>query len=82
MVSTAPYGSVRINGAIVEAVDVFVGGKSGPNARPGTKVLEDVPCDELPHVLERVMPYLTGSGRPSKAQGSGLMAQTGISPEP
>jgi NAD(P)H-dependent nitrite reductase large subunit len=52
--------NVRLNGEIVEAVDVFVGGKSGPNARAGTKILEDVPCGELPEVLERVIPYLTG----------------------
>ena len=52
--------NVRINGEVVEAVDVFVGGKSGPNARPGTRILEDVPCSELPEVLERVIPYLTG----------------------
>lgn len=52
--------NARINGEIVDAVDVFVGGRSGPNARPGTKILEDVPCDELPHVLERLIPYLSG----------------------
>ena len=52
--------NIRVNGEIVEAVDVFAGGKSGPNARAGTKILEDVPCDELPEVLERMIPYLTG----------------------
>jgi ferredoxin-nitrite reductase len=52
--------NVRVNGEVVEAVDVFVGGRSGPNARPGTKILEDVPCEELPEVLERVIPYLSG----------------------
>jgi NAD(P)H-nitrite reductase large subunit len=52
--------NARINGEIVDAVDVFVGGRSGPNARPGTKILEDVPCDELPQVLERLIPYLSG----------------------
>ncbi len=52
--------NARINGEIVDAVDVFVGGRSGPNARPGTKILEDVPCDELPHLLERLIPYLSG----------------------
>jgi NAD(P)H-nitrite reductase large subunit len=52
--------NARVNGEIVDAVDVFVGGRSGPNARPGTKILEDVPCDELPQVLERLIPYLPG----------------------
>jgi NAD(P)H-dependent nitrite reductase large subunit len=52
--------NARINGEIVDAVDVFVGGRSGPDARPGTKILEDVPCDELPQVLERLIPYWSG----------------------
>src|SRR5204863_1692080 len=52
--------NVRINGEIVDAVDVFVGGRSGPHARPGTRILEDVPCDELPQVLERLIPYWSG----------------------
>jgi ferredoxin-nitrite reductase len=51
--------NVRIDGQLVDAVDVFIGGKSGPHARPGTKVLEDVPCDHLPEVLERIVPYVS-----------------------
>ena len=50
--------NVRIDGQIVDAVDIFVGGKSGPDARAGTKILEDVPCDVLPDVLERLIPYM------------------------
>jgi sulfite reductase beta subunit-like hemoprotein len=52
--------NVRIDGQIGEAVDGFVGGTSGRGARPSIKILEDVPCDDLPHVLERVIPYLSG----------------------
>jgi NAD(P)H-dependent nitrite reductase large subunit len=52
--------NVRVDGEVVEAVDVFVGGRSGPTAKPGTKVLEDIPCTELPEVLERLIPYLSG----------------------
>lgn len=51
--------NMRVNGELVDAVDVFVGGRSGPNAKPGTKILEDVPCDALPDVLERLIPYLS-----------------------
>jgi NAD(P)H-dependent nitrite reductase large subunit len=51
--------NVRVGGEIVEAVDVFVGGRAGPHPKPGTKVLEDVPCHELPHVIERLIPYLS-----------------------
>ena len=49
--------NVKIGDEIVDAVDVFVGGGSGPNAKAGTKILEDVPCSDLPRVLEQVMPY-------------------------
>ncbi len=58
--------NTRIDGQIVDAVDIFVGGKSGPDAKPGTKILEDVPCDALPEVLERLIPYL-GKRPPSAA---------------
>jgi len=50
--------NARIDGEVVDAVDIFVGGKSGPNARAGTKILEDVPCSALPDVLERLIPYI------------------------
>jgi NAD(P)H-dependent nitrite reductase large subunit len=50
--------NARINGQVVDAVDVFVGGQAGPHARAGTRILEDVPCDELPRVLEQMIPVL------------------------
>jgi ferredoxin-nitrite reductase len=50
--------NVKIGDEILDAVDVFVGGQSGPNARAGTKILEDVPCSDLPRVLEQVIPYV------------------------
>jgi NAD(P)H-dependent nitrite reductase large subunit len=50
--------NVKVGGEIVDAVDVFVGGRAGPNAKAGTKLLEDVPCTDLPKVLEQVIPYL------------------------
>jgi NAD(P)H-nitrite reductase large subunit len=50
---------VRVEGGeIVDAVDVFVGGKAGPQAKPPQKLLENVHCDDLPEVLERIVPYL------------------------
>jgi ferredoxin-nitrite reductase len=51
--------NIRVGNEMVEAVDVFVGGKAGPNAKAGVKMLEDVPCDELPRVLEQLIPYIT-----------------------
>jgi hypothetical protein len=75
---------VRVGGEIVEAVDVFVGGKSGPHAKPGTKILEDVPCSALPHVLERVIPYLSGkrsqgaASAPSRAERPSSSLSAGV----
>ncbi len=61
--STADIGllgkNAKIGDEIVDAVDVFVGGRSGPDAKAGTRLLEDVPCRELPAVLERLIPYLS-----------------------
>ena len=50
---------IKVNDQIIEAVDVFVGGRSGPNPKHAVKVLEDVPCDKLASVLENVVPYHT-----------------------
>jgi ferredoxin-nitrite reductase len=50
---------VRIEGKVVDAVDVYVGGRSGPNPKVALKILEDVPCDQLASVLEGVIPYHT-----------------------
>lgn len=47
----------KVEGKIVDAVDVFVGGRSGKHAKLAIKILEDVPCDRLPEVLEQIIPY-------------------------
>jgi ferredoxin-nitrite reductase len=44
---------------IIEAVDIYMGGRSGTHAKLATKVMEDVPCDQLAKVLEYVIPYHT-----------------------
>ncbi|HEY4485103.1 MAG TPA: ferredoxin--nitrite reductase, partial [Nitrospiria bacterium] len=44
---------------IVDAVDLYVGGRSGPKARSGIRMLEDVPCDQLPEVMEGLVRYVT-----------------------
>lgn len=62
--------NIRVNGEVVDAVDVFVGGRSGPDAQQGKKLLESVPCDVLPQVLERLVPYLSRTeNRKDKAEG-------------
>jgi len=51
--------SAKVDGQVVEAVDVYVGGRSGPNPKLAVKILEDVPCDKLAAVLEGLIPYHT-----------------------
>ena len=43
---------------VVDAVDIFVGGRSGSRAQQGFKVFEDVPCDQLPEVMEGLVQYV------------------------
>jgi ferredoxin-nitrite reductase len=46
----------RIDGQIVEAVAIYVGGRTGPDAEPGHQVVEVVPCDKaLPTVVAKVI---------------------------
>ncbi|MGH7206674.1 MAG: ferredoxin--nitrite reductase [Nitrospiraceae bacterium] len=49
----------KVDGQVVDAVDVYVGGRSGPNPKQAVKILEDVPCDKLVSVLEGLVPYHT-----------------------
>ncbi len=49
----------KINGVVTDAVDVFVKGDTGPNPKIAAKLLENVPCDDLPQVLEGLVPYLS-----------------------
>jgi ferredoxin-nitrite reductase len=48
---------VKVNGKIVDGVHVFVGGRGGREPRPAEKVFADVPCDELPEVLDRLIRF-------------------------
>jgi ferredoxin-nitrite reductase len=43
--------NVKINGEVVEAVDVFAGGASGCEANFPVKIMEDVPCEDLPDAI-------------------------------
>jgi ferredoxin-nitrite reductase len=43
--------NIKVNGNVVEAVDVFVGGATGCEPNPPIKIMEDVPCDDLANVL-------------------------------
>ena len=51
---TRPDGA----GEVVDAVDIYLGGRGGTRTQPGIKVLEDVPCDQLPEVLSGLVRYV------------------------
>jgi ferredoxin-nitrite reductase len=50
---------VSVEGKSIDAVAVYVGGRTGPQARVGTQIMDIVPCDEaLPDVLANVVKHL------------------------
>ena len=60
----------RVDGEVVEAVDIFLGGKVASAAgvvtdgESAVKTLENVPCDELPETLAKVLASLKHSPVP------------------
>jgi ferredoxin-nitrite reductase len=50
---------MRRGDEVIEAVDIFMGGRTGIDPKLAVKVMEDVPCDQLAQVLEWVIPYHT-----------------------
>ena len=43
---------VNVGGTIVDAVAIYTGGKTGPDATPGVEVMDIVPCDDrLPDIV-------------------------------
>ncbi|HMH54215.1 MAG TPA: hypothetical protein VK548_28535 [Candidatus Acidoferrum sp.] len=58
---------VKVDGKIVDGVHVFVGGRGGPEPRAAARILEDVPCDELPEVLDRLLRFFPRGERKEEA---------------
>jgi ferredoxin-nitrite reductase len=54
---------VKVDGKIIDGVHVFVGGRGGADPRAGIRMLEDVPCEELPAVLERLVRFFPRAER-------------------
>jgi len=55
---------VKVDGKIVDGVHVFVGGRGGADPRAGMRILEDVPADALPEVLDRLIRFFPRGDRP------------------
>ena len=53
---------VRRNGEVVDAADVYIGGRLGKNAQLATKVLEGVPLTDLPEKLKAFLKALDREG--------------------
>ena len=49
----------NIDGKIVDAVHIYVGGQTGPQARPAEKIMELVPVDMLPEILPMLIKNLS-----------------------
>ena len=47
----------KVDGEVVEAVNIFVGGKSGPGARLAEPIMQNVPVADLPQILEGLLRY-------------------------
>lgn len=45
----------RVDGQVVDAVDIFAGGRTGLDPRPGKKILERVPVSTLGEVVPRIL---------------------------
>jgi ferredoxin-nitrite reductase len=48
---------VKVDGKIVDGVHVLVGGRGGCEPRAAEKIFEDVPCDQLPELLDRLVRF-------------------------
>ncbi len=48
----------RVNGKVVDAVSIFVGGRTGADPRPGEKIMELIPVDMLEEVVPLVLKHL------------------------
>ncbi len=49
--------NIKLNGEVVEAVDVFAGGAAGCEPNFPVKIMEDVPCEALPEVIAGFVQY-------------------------
>ena len=49
--------NIKLNGSIVEAVDVFAGGAAGCEPNFPVKIMEDVPCEDLADVVAGLVRY-------------------------
>jgi ferredoxin-nitrite reductase len=64
----------KVDGQVVDAVDIFVGGRSGTRPVAGVKIMEDVPCDRLETVLEGLTVHVAREKTVDVVRGEGIGA--------
>lgn len=69
-------GKARVDGEVVEVYQVFVGGRAGIAARPGTPLLDKVPATAIGGVIERLA-RAHAAGRDLVQAGQELAAELG-----
>jgi len=62
----------KVNGQVVDAVDIFVGGRSGSRPEAGVKIMEDVPCDRLETVLQGLALHVVREKTMDIVRGEGI----------
>lgn len=72
-------GKARVNGEVAEVYQVFVGGRSGSQARPGTPVLNAIPATQVSDVIERLSQAHV-SGRDLEDAAREIAAELGQDP--
>ncbi len=45
----------NVDGKLIDAVAIYAGGSTGPNAKVGEQIVDMVPCDQLPSVLATII---------------------------
>ena len=73
--------NIKREGEVVEAVDVFAGGAAGCEANFPIKLLEDVPCDDLPDVLAGLVKHGAFKAMRQQLRKIPIPAATGTQPE-
>ena len=73
--------NIKLNGEVVEAVDVFAGGAGGCEANFPIKLLEDVPCDDLPEVLAGLVKHGAFKAMRQQLRKIPIPVATGTQPE-
>jgi ferredoxin-nitrite reductase len=50
-------GKARVDGEVIDVVNIFVGGDSGPDARPAEKIMDTIPIT----MLDEMLPVVIGN---------------------